>query len=117
MRMNDCCRSGDASKKCKIAEGQWSRYLFYSSRRRHTIFDCDWSSDVCSSDLHERVFGVKPAGLWPSEGSVSDETLRIAAEEGFKWFGTDEGVLGHTLNIGFFRDGSEIGRASCRERV
>src|SRR5205085_3826673 len=25
---------------------------FFSSRRRHTIFDCDWSSDVCSSDLH-----------------------------------------------------------------
>src|SRR2546427_2729819 len=27
--------------------------LFFSSRRRHTIFDCDWSSDVCSSDLHD----------------------------------------------------------------
>src|SRR5256886_13060005 len=26
-------------------------YFFFSSRRRHTIFDCDWSSDVCSSDL------------------------------------------------------------------
>src|SRR2546430_14908718 len=25
--------------------------LFFSSRGRHTIFDCDWSSDVCSSDL------------------------------------------------------------------
>src|SRR2546430_10379798 len=25
--------------------------LFFSSRSRHTIFDCDWSSDVCSSDL------------------------------------------------------------------
>src|SRR3972149_10737015 len=25
-------------------------YIF-SSRRRHTRFDCDWSSDVCSSDL------------------------------------------------------------------
>src|SRR2546430_8766246 len=24
--------------------------VFFSSRRRHTIFDCDWSSDVCSSD-------------------------------------------------------------------
>src|SRR5256886_13301384 len=36
----------------------WSRYrggsggaCFFSSRRRHTRFDCDWSSDVCSSDL------------------------------------------------------------------
>src|SRR6266853_4094025 len=28
-------------------------YFFFSSRRRHTRFDCDWSSDVCSSDLME----------------------------------------------------------------
>src|SRR5256886_16949232 len=27
--------------------------FFFSSRRRHTRFDCDWSSDVCSSDLIE----------------------------------------------------------------
>src|SRR2546430_15783796 len=26
-------------------------HVFFSSRRRHTRFDCDWSSDVCSSDL------------------------------------------------------------------
>src|SRR6266853_5681464 len=31
--------------------------FFFSSRRRHTRFDCDWSSDVCSSDLHG-PFGV-----------------------------------------------------------
>src|SRR2546430_11332196 len=29
-----------------------SMFFFFSSRRRHTRFDCDWSSDVCSSDLH-----------------------------------------------------------------
>jgi alpha-amylase/alpha-mannosidase (GH57 family) len=57
---------------------------------------------------HERVFGGKPAGLWPSEGSVSDQALAIAAEEGFEWFGTDEGVLGRTLNVGFFRDANGI---------
>src|SRR3990167_7657135 len=28
-------------------------FFFFSSRRRHTRFDCDWSSDVCSSDLPE----------------------------------------------------------------
>src|SRR2546427_10197117 len=28
-----------------------SLFFFFSSRRRHTRFDCDWSSDVCSSDL------------------------------------------------------------------
>src|SRR2546430_5293388 len=29
----------------------FSDFFFFSSRRRHTRFDCDWSSDVCSSDL------------------------------------------------------------------
>src|SRR2546430_5450129 len=29
--------------------------FFFSSRRRHTRFDCDWSSDVCSSDLCEGI--------------------------------------------------------------
>ena len=59
-------------------------------------------------EYHERIFGVRPAGLWPSEGSVSDQTLTIAAEEGFRWFGTDEGVLGRTLNVGFFRESSGL---------
>jgi alpha-amylase/alpha-mannosidase (GH57 family) len=66
-------------------------------------------------EYHQRVFGVKPAGLWPSEGSVSDQALTIAAEEGFEWFGTDEGVLGRTLNVGFFRDTS--GLPSNSERL
>src|SRR5256886_7290834 len=30
-------------------------FFFFSSRRRHTIFDCDWSSDVCSSDLLQQI--------------------------------------------------------------
>src|SRR5256886_10395954 len=37
-----------------------SLLFFFSSRRRHTRFDCDWSSDVCSSDLLKRV---TPNGL------------------------------------------------------
>src|SRR5260370_40819139 len=32
--------------------------FFFSSRRRHTRFKCDWSSDVCSSDLIELYCGV-----------------------------------------------------------
>src|SRR2546430_16364926 len=32
-------------------------FFFFSSRRRHTRFDCDWSSDVCSSDLVEELDG------------------------------------------------------------
>lgn len=53
---------------------------------------------------HEQRFGASPAGLWPSEGSVSDQALEIAAELGFRWFASDEGVLGRTRNIGFWRD-------------
>jgi alpha-amylase/alpha-mannosidase (GH57 family) len=59
-------------------------------------------------EFHEKTFGVAPVGLWPSEGSVSDQTLAIAAEEGFQWFGTDEGVLGRTLNVAFFRDANGL---------
>ncbi len=58
--------------------------------------------------FHDRVFGASPAGLWPSEGSVSDQALSLAAELGFRWFATDEGVLGHTLSVGFGRDAAGI---------
>src|SRR2546430_7732394 len=55
-------------------------FFFFSSRRRHTRFDCDWSSDVCSSDLGEADWGegeANPrrrgaASRWaagPSQGS------------------------------------------------
>ncbi|MCU1263071.1 MAG: glycoside hydrolase, family 57 [Bryobacterales bacterium] len=47
-----------------------------------------------------RVFGVAPVGLWPSEGSVSDEVFRIASEIGFEWTATDNGVLARTLGRG-----------------
>src|SRR5436309_8858278 len=33
----------------------YGRLFFFSSRRRHTCFSRDWSSDVCSSDLHFRL--------------------------------------------------------------
>src|SRR5256886_5367582 len=35
-------------------------FFFFSSRRRHTRFDCDWSSDVCSSDLAGRSVAELP---------------------------------------------------------
>jgi len=59
-------------------------------------------------DYHTRLFGRPPVGVWPSEGSVSDVVVEIAAELGFRWFATDEGVLGKTLNAGFWRDGAGI---------
>ena len=54
---------------------------------------------------HERLFGQRPVGLWPSEGSVSDAMVPLAAQAGFRWMATDELILGRTLNITFSRDG------------
>ena len=43
--------------------------------------------------LFEEVFGEKPVGMWPSEGSVSEDSLNLISECGFKWIATDEGIL------------------------
>jgi alpha-amylase/alpha-mannosidase (GH57 family) len=56
-------------------------------------------------DLHEKVFGLRPRGVWPSEGSVSEEVLAIASGLGVQWMATDEGVLSRTLGMSFMRDG------------
>jgi len=56
-------------------------------------------------DLHEKVFGVRPKGMWPSEGSVSEETIAIADELGVGWTATDEGILGRSTGLFFARDG------------
>jgi alpha-amylase/alpha-mannosidase (GH57 family) len=50
-------------------------------------------------------FGVAPVGLWPSEGSVSDEALSLAADLGFQWAATDSGVLNRTLGRAVAVDG------------
>src|SRR5256886_5121996 len=39
--------------------------FFFSSRRRHTRFDCDWSSDVCSSDLGACSFPIPMTPMIP----------------------------------------------------
>src|SRR5947207_13259015 len=68
--------------------------FFFSSRRRHTRSLCDWSSDVCSSDLS---VGAEPRAFWGAYGSskaaletllgaYADETahlgrIRIRSEE------------------------------------
>jgi len=46
------------------------------------------------------IFGFTPAGMWPSEGSVSDEALSIIAGCGIKWVATDEEILARTLPAG-----------------
>lgn len=45
----------------------------------------------------EQIFGYRPVGMWPSEGSVSEEALRLAARYDIKWVATDEGVLSESL--------------------
>jgi alpha-amylase/alpha-mannosidase (GH57 family) len=57
-------------------------------------------------DLHQQVFDLRPKGVWPSEGSVSEEVLSIAQSLGVSWMATDEGVLGRSLGVGFSRDGN-----------
>src|SRR2546427_3367748 len=43
-------------------------FFFFSSRRRHTRFDCDWSSDVCSSDLSTAVYDVVREQIYRRSG-------------------------------------------------
>jgi alpha-amylase/alpha-mannosidase (GH57 family) len=53
----------------------------------------------------EQRFGVAPAGLWPSEGSVSDEVFALASDLGFEWSATDSGVLNRTRQHAVSVDG------------
>jgi alpha-amylase/alpha-mannosidase (GH57 family) len=57
-----------------------------------------------ASACHERLFGARPSGLWPSEGSVSDAVVPLAAQAGFRWMATDEMILARTLGTTFARD-------------
>src|SRR5256886_9075720 len=84
-------------------------YFFFSSRRRHTRFDCDWSSDVCSSDLNRYLLdhmaklgrgAVAYLGLNDDGAVVMDDFIERISHAAL----TD-------LRVDW-----EIGRASCRER-
>src|SRR5205085_9327729 len=58
-------------------------FFFFSSRRRHTRFDCDWSSDVCSSDLHHLGDALDLAALAEhARMSVRTFSRRFRAETG-----------------------------------
>src|SRR2546427_8887004 len=66
-------------------------FFFFSSRRRHTRFDCDWSSDVCSSDLlggHSAVVGdeddgVARVGQLAQQGHDLGAAVRVQRARGF----------------------------------
>src|SRR5437879_13890138 len=66
--MSSCLRfTADRSLALRGLVSGTSRF-FFSSRRRHTIYIGDWSSDVCSSDLGDQFFaepGYPRVRLWP----------------------------------------------------
>src|SRR5206468_5065021 len=94
---------------------------FFSSRRRHTRSDRDWSSDVCSSDLspeHElnwkALMADSPQEHFSRQEAVAQLGRRIRTEVEFS------GVPAGTAGIVVRADPAgtqKIGRASCRERV
>src|SRR5690606_39415133 len=94
---------------------------FFSSRRRHTRFSRDWSSDVCSSDL-----GI-PNLFNPNEKDILEGKIELAKEIALST--KPEGALACVKGMIERRDRTrviqdleakiliKIGRASCRERV
>ncbi|MBW4054101.1 MAG: glycoside hydrolase [Proteobacteria bacterium] len=48
----------------------------------------------------QEIFGFTPTGMWPSEGSVSNETLALITESGISWIATDEEILEKSLDGG-----------------
>src|SRR5438477_3927916 len=85
-------------------------FFFFSSRRRHTILTCDWSSDVCSSDLqiHFIFSDTLPAMQHIRAGKL--RALCITGPEPFA-------LLPELAPCQAAAPGLvEIGRASCRER-
>ena len=53
---------------------------------------------------HEQLFGSRPVGMWPAEGSVAEEVIPLIADAGIRWIGTDEGVLARSLGVHIERD-------------
>src|SRR5260370_30208527 len=94
--------------------------FFFSSRRRHWRFKCDWSSDVCSSDLS----GSRHTLLHIDSEEKLIEAFKIAKqicpaaviEEELVGPVYRATVVNGKLAATLRRD-QQIGRASCRERV
>src|SRR6266478_9636822 len=67
---------------CIVALKLISSFFFFSSRRRHTRFDCDWSSDVCSSDLEagtdSAIGGISYTKAFPERMSNEERRRQCA---------------------------------------
>src|SRR2546430_2993113 len=85
--------------------------FFFSSRRRHTRFDCDWSSDVCSSDLSNMLqsHGYKVT-------AVEFDSRIIGMAKTFFYLDPSVQTVADDARH-YINTCHEIGRASCRERV
>ena len=59
-------------------------------------------------DTFKHFFGFKPQGCWPSEGSVSESTLRVLADFGFKWAASGGNVLHNSLRVSGISDGVSV---------
>src|SRR5690606_41066869 len=92
--------------------------FFISSRRRHTRFSRDWSSDVCSSDLALNLTGEPSLAKFDDAAEIY-ATLLTLLEENAEYF--ELGDVESTALAAFkkqdilFQGSLEIGRASCRK--
>src|SRR2546430_6649843 len=76
-------------------------FFFFSSRRRHTRFDCDWSSDVCSSDLRQARDGFWFAGAFGAGWAhVSCDICQGTNRGGFSGALRLGGAVSHAVLIG-----------------
>ena len=57
-------------------------------------------------EFHEKLFGQKPRGMWPSEGSVCQGIIPVIADAGIQWIGTDEEILSCSTDGWVSRDGN-----------
>src|SRR5256886_5419839 len=88
--------------------------FFFSSRRRHTRFDCDWSSDVCSSDL---LAGEQTLQVG-EQAAIEQRTPEQVAEALYQVGGRDVRQSDrHEHDGAGARTPHQIGRAAGRERV
>src|SRR5690606_37142226 len=70
-------------------------FFFFSSRRRHTRFSRDWSSDVCSSDLDIGGATIKPAGQIPIRFEIPYDPAQV--QEGHRYHVRASIKAGETL--------------------
>ncbi len=59
-------------------------------------------------EVFEKIFGFRPKGFWPSEGSVCQELIPLLAEFGIEWIATDEEILARSISVSFKRDENGI---------